>query len=161
MDIVGTRHPRGLGGISEWWTAAKSAVGIRADDSAAAAAEAAGSDAGSYSSGSAGSYASKTGVVENEGTTARTWTFDAVDIYGRTNKPLPGKLTPGGAVALAAGAAASGALIPGVIGGVLWAMKKKDGAKVAFIVAGIFAAISASGAVVAGQSLADQDKLRF
>lgn len=96
-----------------------------------------------------------------EGGMADPITFDEVTIYGKTDKPLPGSLTPGGAVVMAATAAASGALIPGVIGGVLWAMKKKDGAKVAFIVAGIFAAISASGAVVAGQSLADQGKLRF
>lgn len=93
--------------------------------------------------------------------TAEPIVFDEVTIYGKTDKPLPGKLTPGGAVVFAATAAVGSAFVPGVIGGILWATKHKDGAKVAFIVAGIFAALSASAAVVAGQSLADQDKLRL
>ena len=64
-----------------------------------------------------------------------------------------GVLDPGATTGLIAASAVSSAALPALIGGILWAMKKKTGAKVAFVVAGVFAAVGASGGVFAAQKM--------
>lgn len=69
-----------------------------------------------------------------------------------------GSLDPLRTTALVGGSALGSAALPAVIGVILAATKHPNGAKAAFIIAGIFAAVGAAGGIFAAQTYAETVK---